>query len=502
MSKSILFLCILFVILFLINFPAGSQTIKSETQAELMREIAKVLEDEAFENAFWGVHIKDLNKGTTLFQRNSNKSFMPASNVKLYTTAAALVLLGPGFRYQTDLYYEGAIEDSVLYGSLIVRGSGDPTFGGRFHDDDRTWIFRKWAGSIKEAGIARIEGDIIGDDSIFDDIPLGLGWAWDNLSYWYSAQLSGLSYNENCIDVKIIGTKKGRPAKIMYEPFETSYVSIINNTLTVHPDSSRKSRYHRFEGTNDINIFSLVPEGDTVKTSLSVHNPTLFFTHVFKETLIREGIPVFGGIREMAKVPIKPDYTNRAVLLTGYDSVPLAEIISAINKDSRNLYADQLLKTIGLLDTEYHPAPGSHEGGIKVQLDFLDYAGLDTSRVLLVDGSGLSRRNMITPEMTTTLLAYMWNHPDKYIRDAFIESLPVAGIDGTLEDRFLSGPSYNNARAKTGFVSNVRSLSGYVTSYGDSPLVFSIMSNHYTAPTKEINKLHEQIVNLLAGYRN
>lgn len=490
---------ILFTILLMATAPVHDD--QPENQVELMREISKILEDEEFENAFWGIHIKDLDNGTTLFQRNHKKSFLPASNAKLYTTASALEILGPDYQYQTNLYYEGTIEDSVLYGPLFIRGSGDPTIGGRYHDDDRTWIFRQWTNALKEVGIARIEGDIVGDDDIFDDIPLGLGWAWDDISYCYSAQLSGLSYNENCVDVKIIGTNKGQPAKILHEPNETSYINIINNTLTIHADSSDKDRYHRFEGTNEINITSLVPEGDTITTSLSVHNPTLFFTHVFKETLINEGIPIFGGIREIARVPTKPDYENKAKLISSYNSVPLSEIIATTNKDSQNLYAEQLLKTIGLFDiNDDDPIKGSHEGGIKVQLNFLESAGIDTSRVLLVDGSGLSRRNMITPEMTTKLLTYMWNHPDESIREAFLDSFPIAGIDGTLEHRFHSSLSYNNTRAKTGYVSNVRSLSGYVASSGGSQIAFSIMSNHYTAPTKKINKLHEQIVNLLAGY--
>ncbi|MEX0685026.1 MAG: D-alanyl-D-alanine carboxypeptidase/D-alanyl-D-alanine-endopeptidase [Balneolales bacterium] len=494
------------IIMVMLGLPVilQAQPYQPETQDDLMREIAMILDDEDFENAFWGIHIKDLSKGTTLFQRNSRKSFMPASNTKLYTTATGLELLGPDFRYQTDLFYEGTIEDSVLYGSLIVRGSGDPTIGGRYHEDDHTWIFRQWADALKDAGIAAIQGDIIGDDRIFDDIPLGLGWAWDNATYSYSAQLSGLSFNENCIDVEIIGTQRGRPARILHEPLSTSYVNILNNTLTIPFGSEPLDRYQRFEGTNDINITSLVREGDTITTSLSVHSPTLFFTHVLRETLIREGIPVFGGIRDIARVPIKPDYDKQATLVTSYYSEPLAQITATTNKESQNLYAEQLLKTIGLLDTEEvsenHPVQGSHEGGLRVQLNFLADAGLDTSRVLLVDGSGLSRRNMVTPEMTTTLLTYMWNHPDEEVREAFLNSLPVAGIDGTLETRFHSSLSFNNARAKTGYVSNVRSLSGYVNSSNKSPLVFSIMSNHYTASTHKINKLHEKIVNLLAGY--
>lgn len=488
---------IFLIFLFFTNILATA--LPAQPRADLMREIAEIIDHEDVDNAFWGIHIKDLNQGTTLFQRNPRKSFMPASNTKLYTTATALELLGPDYQYQTDLYYDGVIEDGVLYGSLIVRGSGDPTFGGRFHDDDPAAIFRQWADALYDLGIERIEGDIIGDNRIFDDVPYGRGWAWDNLSFGYSPQLSGLSFNENVIDITVNGTRDGQPAEIMYEPHNTSYVDIINNTLTIHTDSSGKDRYHRFEGTNEINVFSLVPGGDTVETTLSIHNPTLFFTHVFKETLIREGIPVIGGIRDMARVPIQPDYDRAEPVIT-YHSVPLAEIVSVTNKDSQNLYAEQMLKTIGLLYTGDEAEPGSHQAGLKVQMDFLAEAGLDTSRVRLADGSGLSRRNLITPELTTDLLTWMWHHPDDAIREAFLESLPVAGIDGTLETRFRFGPSYNNARAKTGYVAHVRTLSGYVTGAGGTPIAFSIMSNHYTLPTRRINRMHERIINVLAEW--
>ncbi|MEX0929375.1 MAG: D-alanyl-D-alanine carboxypeptidase/D-alanyl-D-alanine-endopeptidase [Balneolales bacterium] len=494
--------CLLAILVVLFPCMAATQPMQPESRADLVREIAGILENEAFENAFLGIHVKDLKNGTTLFQQNSGKSFMPASNTKLYTTATALELLGPDFRYQTDLFYEGVIEDSVLYGALVVRGSGDPTIGGRYHDDDPAWMFRQWAAAIKDAGISRIEGDIIGDDDIFDDTPLGLGWSWENLSYWYAAQLSGLSFNENSVEVKIIGTRPGQPAEILF-PFETDYVNIINNTITIHPDSTDKEEYQRFEGTNDIHITSLVLPGDTVETSLSVHNPTLFFVHELKKTLIREGISVTGGIRDIARVPVKPDYENRTTHITSYYSEPLKEIIFTTNKDSQNLFAEQLLKTIGLLGSkDDRPVQGSYQGGLEVQKNFLSHAGLDTSRVQLVDGSGLSRKNIVTPEVTTALLSYMWNHPREDIRDAFINSFPIAGVDGTLEHRFLVGYSYNNTRAKSGYVSNVRSLSGYVNSFNGTPLAFSIMSNHYTVSTSRIDRLHEQIVNLLAGYRN
>jgi D-alanyl-D-alanine carboxypeptidase/D-alanyl-D-alanine-endopeptidase (penicillin-binding protein 4) len=205
---------------------------------QLRRAIDGLLNVEMFENATWGVHIIDLDRNRTLYARNSTKSFAPASNMKLFTSAAALDLLGPEFQYETDLFAIGEVSDSVLHGHLVVRGSGDPTIGGQFADGDVTGTFRHWVDSLRAYGIARVTGDIIGDDDVFDDVPLGPGWFWDDEVYSYSAEISGLAFNKNCVDITLRSTYVGGPAHLSWAPSNTDYVELVNQSVTVHADSA------------------------------------------------------------------------------------------------------------------------------------------------------------------------------------------------------------------------------------------------------------------------
>ncbi len=465
---------------------------------ELARAIHQIVEADTFRNAFWGIVIHDLTHDRTLYEQNADKSFIPASNMKLYTTAAALELLGPDFRYQTEVY---TYTDTTATGPrvhLIVRGSGDPTIGGRFHDGDYTRTFRDWADSLKAHGVHLITGDLIGDDNIFDDVPLGYGWSWDDEPYWYSAELGGLVFNDNCVDFTIVGLRRGTPALISWEPYQTDYVRVINATVTLPPDSSLTEGYERTRGSNIIRISSRVPEGSIDFESLTVTNPTRYFIHVLRTALNRAGIPVLGSERDVDELSFLPSYRPPAFQRVAiHRSPPLREIVRVINKRSQNLYADQVLKTIGTL-----AGKGSHPRGIALAREVFARAGIDTSRLQMVDGSGLSRMNLVTPRMTVQLLRYMWQHPDTTVRNAFYASLPIGGVDGTLERRYAPGdPAYKNVRAKTGFVSNARTLSGYVQTARGTFIAFSLMCNHYTVPTRVVNQAQDAIVDLLARYR-
>ena len=465
---------------------------------QLARAIRQIVEADTFRNAFWGIVIHDLTHDRRLYEQHADKSFIPASNMKLYTTAAALELLGPDFRYETTVYSYIDSTNAGVKQHLIVRGSGDPTIGGRFYDGDYTRTFRDWADSLKAHGIRIITGDIVGDDNVFDDVPLGYGWSWDDEPYWYSAELGGLVFNDNCVDVTIVGLRRGTPALISWEPYQTDYVRIVNATVTLPPDSSLTEGYERRRGSNTIRIFSRVPEGRIDFESLTVTNPTRYFIHVLRTALNRAGIPVLGDERDVDELSLLPTYRPPAFrrVATHY-SPPLREIVRVINKRSQNLYADQLLKTLGTLDG----LPGSHPRGIARAREVFARAGIDTSRIQMVDGSGLSRMNLVTPEMTVKLLRYMWHHPDTTVRQAFYDSLPVGGVDGTLEHRYTpDDPAYRNVRAKTGYVSNVRTLSGYVKTAGGTFIAFSLMCNHYTVPTRVVNRAQDAIVNLLARY--
>lgn len=469
---------------------------------QLRRAIDSIVQDQAFDNAWWAILVVDLNKKETLYEHNATRSFIPASNTKLYTTAAALDILGPSFRYTTSVFTDGYVEGNSLIGNLIVRGSGDPVIGGRFNDGDLTETFRAWADSLKQQGITHIEGDIIGDDDVFDDQALGYGWSWDDEPFWYSAEISGLSFNDNCVDFALEAQTLHEPARIRWEPFNTTFIRYTNATRTISSGASIDEGYARPREENHFYLSSLVPEGQTDYESLTVHNPTLYFVHVLRETLIQEGISVLGLPIDLDALSIKPAY-EQATVLASHQSVPLADIVRVINKRSHNLYAEQVLKTLAaehpLPDSLY--SPGSAAMGIGVATETFARAGVDTSRIQLVDGSGLSRQNLVTAEMTLALLRYMWQHEDETARTAFLESLPIGGLDGTLRFRYGNGPARGNVRAKTGTVSNASTLSGYITTARDTPLAFVLMVNHYTVRTAEVRAAQDAIINTLASYQ-
>lgn len=474
------------------------------TPAELARQIDQLLAVDSLSNAWWGVAVMDLETGEELYAENAGRSFIPASNTKLYTSAAALDHFGPEYRYVTRVFSDGPVTDGVLRGNIIVRGSGDPTIGGRFNDGDLTATFRAWADSLKARGITRVEGDLIGDDDVFDDVALGYGWSWDDELYWYSAELGGLVFNDNCVDVSIVSRGLGQPGMVTWEPANTSYIQVVNQSLTVPADSSLREGYARPRGTNTLYLSSLVPEGRTDNESLTVSNPTLYFAHVLRETLVAEGISVGGVAVDVDDLSVKPD-SARLVTLATHHSPTLAEIVAVVNKRSQNLYADQVLKTLGTLEP-VEPSrrlAGSARRGVEVAEETYERAGIDAHRLQLVDGSGLSRQNLVTPSMTLALLRYMWQHEGEGVREAYLASLPIGGVDGTLQYRFRSQPlARGNVRAKTGTVSNASALSGYVTTRSGTPLAFSVMVNHYTIPTRHVRTIQDELVEILAGYGN
>lgn len=478
----------------------GTPVVRDEKQ--LAEIVDGIISDAGMDPAWWGVDVIRVADGQSIHARDADHSFIPASNIKLYTTAAGLVLLGPDFTYETVLYARGDVRDGVLHGDLIVRGSGDPVIGPRFAEDgDRLETFRQWAADLKAAGIDSVAGDVIGDDNLFDDLPLGSGWMWDDEVTWYSAELGALTYHDNTVDIRLRGMSAGEPGVLSWEPAATSYVRLHNESVTT-PGGRVDEEYERARASNDIRLKSRVPLGAADTESLSITNATLFFVHVFTETLRAEGVAVGGGPVDVDELPAPPTYDGtgmRAVAV--HRSVPLKQIVAAINKPSHNLYAEQLLKSIGVyapVDTDGPPA-GSAAAGIEASLDVFGAAGVDTTRIRLADGSGLSRYNIVSPEMTTSLLRHMVVGTDDSTRAAFIRSLPVAGVDGTLGGRMRSGPAHANARAKTGTMSHACALSGYVTTRAGTELAFSIMANNYILPTSRARDVQDRIVQVLAA---
>ncbi len=460
---------------------------------QLRFELDDIFKDPSFSNAYWGVLIQSLETGEYFYRLNEHKSFIPASNMKLFTTAVALLKLGPDFRYKTNLYTDGEIRDGVLYGNLFVRGSGDPTISGRFTDGDVIKTFKDWADSLKNLGIKEINGDIIGDDNYFDDQYMGTGWAWDDETYWYSAHISALSFNDNCVDLEISpGEKIGEPAVIKINP-ETKYVKINNLVITVHPDSATQIDFFRAPGTNVINVFGKISlKSKPYKESVSVHNPTLYAVTVLKEVLESKGIKVNGNAVDIDDSKFNPNYDGMKILAS-YESPPLSEIIKVINKRSQNFYAEQVFRTLGKI----FGGEGSTQKSVEVVKNTLSQIGIPPDAISIYDGSGLSRLNLVTPFQILTLLNYMYRH--EYF-SYFYESLPIAGVDGTLETRMRKTKAQGNVRAKTGYVQYARALSGYVKTKDGEMLAFVMMTNNYLVPTSVVNMTQDIVCNRLVNF--
>ncbi len=491
-------LCLLFAAPLAMAPEATAQPVSVAANA-LTDLIDAQLDASAFDDAYWGAYVVDLTDGRVLYDRNAAKRFIPASNMKLFSTAGVLDKLGTDFRYTTRLYADGEIRGGTLVGSLVVRGSGDPTMGARYTSGDLTRTFRQWADSLKASGVRRISGSVIGDDDVFDDRALGEGWSWDDLVWYYGAEISGLQFGEGTINLAVSGTAPGQPARIAVTP-DVGYINVVNRTTTTDGGSIREG-YSRDLSSNRFLVTASVPAGEVEREDVAVSNPTSYFIRVLVATLQREGIQVDGDaidVDEWEGPRIRYDGMQR---IATHASPKLMHILAETNQESNNLYAEHLLRTLGVhgySGSEYEP--GSSKAGAAAMEPFLTRAGIDPASLRIADGSGLSALNRLTPLATVQLLRTMNEHSGPGVPEAFYESLAVGGRSGTLERRYRSGDARGNVRAKTGYISGARTLSGYVTADNGHLLAFSLMCNHYSTRTSRVNQAQDAIVELLADY--
>jgi serine-type D-Ala-D-Ala carboxypeptidase/endopeptidase (penicillin-binding protein 4) len=467
---------------------------------ELGRSLDSILDDPDFGNAFWGAIVVNARTGEVLFERHAEKNFVPASNTKLFLAAAALEVLGPEFTYLTTLHGNGAISRGILEGDLVIRGSGDPTFGSRWHDGGGLAVYRAWADSLRAAGISRISGDIVGDGRIFDDLPLGRGWNWDDEPNAYAAQIAGLSFNDNTVDFSLTARSPGNPASVSWAHSSTGYVRVNNRTASISRDSSSVVRHRRSRTGNEFLFETRIPAGQQLTPTLSIDDPAAYAAFILKEELVRQGIQVDGTARSIdRRTPYAVISDTR---LASRVSPPLSEIVHTINKRSNNHYAEQVLKTIGAVAPVRHVRTerGSSAMGLGRARFVWGTAGVDTTGLRLVDGSGLSRHNIVSPRSTADLLLYIFNEAPAELRNPFYASLPIGGVDGTLQGRFRHGSAHRNVRAKTGTLSGASALSGYVRSRRGDDLVFALMTNNYTAGAADARRVQDAFVERLASW--
>ena len=413
-----------------------------------------------------GVQVVRLSDGKTLFERDANRLFLPASNEKLLTSAAALVELGPDYEFRTVVGTSGQ--------DLIVVGGGDPTISGRFTDGDPTVYFRRWARVLKEQHVTRVAGDLVVDDSFFDRQFIHPNWPKSDLGHWYAAPIAALALNDNCIDVRIEpGLKPDAPAKVALIP-DTRLFEIANRTKTVGSAKEHAPRVLRAPGRNVIQCdggFYLHSQPTT--SWVTVDDPVMYFATVLREVFAEEGVSIAGRIRRTAGAGQGKEFKPRVV-----HRFPLLPALGVMNKESQNFCAEQVLKTLGA-----EHGDGSWNGGRQVAVQALSKLGLDSKGFVLDDGCGLSRSDRVTPQTLTSLLVAMQRGP---LGEEFRETLSVAGLDGTLRKRLTEEPYRGRVWAKTGSITGARALSGYVKCRSGEWLAFSLLVNNPRASVRTI----------------
>jgi D-alanyl-D-alanine carboxypeptidase/D-alanyl-D-alanine-endopeptidase (penicillin-binding protein 4) len=503
----------------------------------LRARIADVLARPELAPAHFSIKVVSLDTGALVFEQDAVKMMSPASNMKLYTVAAALDRLGPDFRFVTSVYADAKPDEKGrVKGDLVIYGRGDPSFATRFAGNgDYFKGIDELAARIVASGVKRVDGALVADESYFIGSSLGAGWEWDDLQWYYAAPVSALTVNDNSFDISIKpGARVGDKAMITLGPDlgatnaptaapgipgSSPQLFVENLTRTVERGARRAISIDRPLGTDRVTVSGTIPLGDAgVSESLAATRPALTFVAMLRDALRRQGVEIKGNLRAESAAEHGAFARDNTKLfeIARRESPPFSEIAAQTLKPSQNLYTELILRTLGkqpqpVAAQAVPPTPqasplpqplpdrrSSAELGSAVVRQFLREAGVrDVEHLSLVDGSGLARQDLVSAESTVELLTYMSRH--RYAQ-VFYNALPIAGVDGTLRGRMKGTPAAGNLRAKTGTLSNVSSVSGYVTTAAGEHLVFSMMVNHYTDEHTSRTTLMDQIGVLLASF--
>jgi serine-type D-Ala-D-Ala carboxypeptidase/endopeptidase (penicillin-binding protein 4) len=467
-------------------------------QKDLSRRINSRLDAPPFNRQLWGVALVDEN-GRLLFGRNQDRLFIPASNTKLVVSAVATVLLNPEWRVKTSLY-GGPIVSGVLQGNLVLYGRGDPTMGHRCYATDSTLAgvcdtdpfarLRQLVDTLRARGVRAVTGDVVGDGSYFETTLVHPNWEAFDLNWWYAAPVSGLGFNDNSVDFEWgPGPAPGTPAIITMKP-NLGDISFENRTATVAPggESDIGDRFFRQPGTLHIWAEGTVALDNPRRTdSFALPDPNLYAARALRQLLSEAGISVLGTTRSTTD---STAYSNlrRTPPLAEISSRPVRDWIFPILNTSQNWFAEMVLKQLG----KQFGKAGSWPEGLEVERRFLiDSVKADSTQFSLSDGSGLSSSNLISPLVFTQLLRYMRHHP-RYA--TFAAGLPQSGLVGSLRNRFLGTRLAGRVRAKTGSISRVMTLTGYIETDRNRTLTFSIEANHHAVPTKALLNVIDSVV--------
>jgi D-alanyl-D-alanine carboxypeptidase/D-alanyl-D-alanine-endopeptidase (penicillin-binding protein 4) len=450
----------------------------------IQTKIAQFLKRPGVRSVQWGIQVLDPATSEVLVEVNPDKTFLPASVLKVVTTSTALERLGPDFKYRTGVYTNGAVEpDGTVKEDLILVGRGDPNLMDPYGELFEKPALLELAEKLKDLGIRKVEGKVIGDDSYFDSNSYGMGWTSKDLKSLYGAPINALSINNNVVWVQARPTKYNRPVSIELEP-RTSYFHIRNLGIT-GSRRSRRTLYVRLNpGTNTLVVSGVLPSTQTHSQYVVLGKPAEATATLFKEELQRNQIAVLGRVCATHNGDFPQEVKQGWRLLAEHQSPPLIRALEIINKRSQNLHAEMLLRTLG---AEFK-GEGSNEAGLQVVKEFLVETGIDSGKIKLNDGCGLSRDNLITPRFQTSLLQFLSTRP--YF-SLFLNTLAVSGTDGTLRNRLSATEVRGSIHAKTGTLNGVAALSGYLTTRSGRNLVFSIFANHVNAMARAKRTIDE-----------
>lgn len=458
--------------------------------------------------AFWGIQVVDLGSGKTLYERNANHFFVPASNTKLFTTALALARLGGDFTFQTRVV-AGAPPDAAgrVQGPLVLVGGGDPNLSARVlpyrvgpATGDPLAALDDLAAQVAVRGVKRVDGDIVGDDTWYVWQPYAPGWALDDPLYDYGAPVSALAVNDNAFTLSVRpGAGEGDLAAVELNP-AMEYYAIDNRVRTVAAGGERRIQYDRGPGGFELRLWGSMPLRDQGEDlMLGIEDPARYAAMAFRRALEEHGIEVEG--RAVARhlypdsVPDLKGASASAPAASGFElarrvSASLLEDLRVTDKVSQNLHAELALRAVGRARRNV----GSREAGIEELNAFLGEMGVKPEAFSINDGSGLTRLNLVTPAAVVKLLRHMHASP---VRESWISLLPVGGRDGTLISRFGDSPAAGRVHAKTGSLSHVSALSGYIERRNGRWVAFSILVNNYNGPAADVRVIMDRICTLI-----
>jgi D-alanyl-D-alanine carboxypeptidase/D-alanyl-D-alanine-endopeptidase (penicillin-binding protein 4) len=510
---------LLFVLLAAVPGVAGGKPKPvAAMESGLAQRVEAILNRPEVARGLWGIEAVDLETGAVVYAHNANQLFTPASNAKMFTTAAGLALVGGDYRFRTTVEASTPPDKyGRIAGDLVLVGRGDPNLSGRALPyalkTVRPWppeqALAELADQLAARGVRVVDGDLVADDTFYTFERFAEGWTQDDLQWDYGAPVSALSINDNSLFLSVLPAEHvGERAFVTVEPFAgvfSSGTQLVNRvTTTAAGTGPRNVGIRRQMGTNRIELWGTIPADDLgMHEQLAIEDPAEFSARLLAQLLSRRGIIILGGTRARHILPEEATAIQTAassahpnpVVLAEHISAPLAQDVRVINKVSQNLHTEMLLRLLG----RQKGGTGSVESGLEALKGFLTEAGLKPEEYVFFDGSGLSRKDLITPHAAVTLLRYAFKQPWGL---TFRDSLPVAGVDGTLTNRLKDLPKGARVEAKTGTHDHVNTLSGYITTPTGRRLAFSILANNHLLGGANATGVMDEIVMELAAGKN